>query len=471
MKIAVIGAKGLPAKQGGVEHHCEELYSRMVKQGHSVDLFARSSYTGCRLLCHDEFQGIQVISLPSLNLKGMDALLSAAMGGVASSGTRYDIVHFHALGPALFSWLPRIASFAKVVVTCHGLDWRRAKWGGASSHLLRVGESTAVRFADELIVVSEELRSYFMQTYGREPVYIPNATSSLSESDPNFSYGTSLGLKQGAYILFLGRLVPEKCPDLLIKAFQTLKPTGWKLVLVGGSSDTDLFSSELIKMAARSTDVVFTGELRGSYLAEILRGAGLFVLPSEVEGLPMAMLEAMQEGIPVLTSDIPVHQQLTAGERGMLFQVGDVDSCVRCLDWALRHPQKLAAMAKKAQKYVQVNHNWDYITSKTLKLYTTISSSFDTFNAPLKHSNRPANASSSNNYAEAKPLSSYLIEAGLLTQQQIDDALAAQEVTEMRLREILVQRGWVKEQTIEYLMQKVILPERAAVKRKTLSHL
>lgn len=468
MKIAVIGAKGVPAKQGGIEHHCQELYSRIVEEGHSVDLFARSSYTGYFSLDHYSVRGIRVVSLPSLKLKGLDALVSSGLGGVASTGNRYDIVHFHALGPALFSWLPRIASFARVVVTCHGLDWRRAKWDRASSNLLRLGESTAVRFADELIVVSEELRSYFMQTYGREAVYITNAPSSLGESDSNFSYGSSLGLRQGSYILFLGRLVPEKCPDLLIKAFQTLKPSGWKLVLVGGGSDTPLFTSKLDDMAAMSKDVVFTGELNGAYLAEILRGAGLFVLPSEVEGLPMAMLEAMQEGVPVMASDIPVHQQLTSGERGMLFQVGNLDSCVTCLDWAIHHPEDLAAMARNAKRYVQANHDWDRITTETLKLYTTLCTEFDTFSAPLPRSNRPAKVSCSTNYGECKPLGSYLVEAGLLTQKQVEVALADQEVTKKQLGKILVQRGWLKEQTIEYLMQKVILPERAAAKIKTL---
>lgn len=403
MKIAVIGAKGLPAKQGGIEHHCQELYSRMVKRGHSVDLFARSSYTGSSLPHVDEVQGIRVISLPSLKLKGLDALFNSALGGVASSGIHYDIVHFHALGPALFSWLPRIASSAKVVVTCHGLDWRRAKWDKASSQLLRMGESTAARFAHGLIVVSEELRSYFRQTYGREPIYIPNGTSSLSQSDANFSYGSSLGLRQGGYILFLGRLVPEKCPDLLINAFQTLKPLGWKLAIVGSSSDTNHYSSKLVDMAAKSTDIVFTGELKGARLAEIIRGAGLFVLPSQVEGLPIAMLEAMQEGVPVLASDIPVHHQLTDGKldvskqwglgtRGMVFQVGNVDSCVSSLDWAIRHPQALEIMAQNARSYVQANHDWDAITTKTLKLYSALSTSANIFNFPLKRADRTADA-------------------------------------------------------------------------------
>ena len=373
MKIAVIGSKGLPAKQGGIEHHCEEIYSRIVVQGHSVDLFARSSYTDDISVDQYDIQGIQVVSLPCLNLKGMDALLSSALGAIAASGTRYDIIHFHAIGPALFSWLPKIASTAKVVVTCHGLDWQRAKWSKASSYLLRLGERAAVRFADELIVVSEELRSYFKETYGRETIYIPNAPSNLGESDPDFFYGSSLGLKQGRYILFLGRLVPEKCPDLLIKAFQALQASDWKLVLVGGTSDTGEYTSQLINMAAKNTNIVFTGQLKGTNLAEIIRGSGLFVLPSELEGLPLAMLEAMQEGVPVLASDIPVHKQLIAPERGMLFPVGDVDSCSCCLNWAIHHPQELVAMAKKAQEHVQAYYNWDDITTKTLNLYTTLS--------------------------------------------------------------------------------------------------
>ncbi|MUL38753.1 glycosyltransferase family 4 protein [Gloeocapsopsis dulcis] len=376
MKIAVIGAKGLPAKQGGIEHHCQELYSRIVEQGHSVDLFARSSYT--ESLHRYDIQGIRVFPLPSIKFKGVDALLCSALAGVASSRMHYDIVHFHALGPALFSWLPKFTS-AKVVVTCHGLDWQRAKWSKASSQLLQLGEKTAVSCADRLVVVSEDLRSYFRQTYGRETTYIPNAPAKLAESDPNFLYGTSLGLKQKCYILFLGRLVPEKRPDLLIKAFQAAKLPGWKLVLAGGVSDTNQFVLELVDIAAKSTDIIFPGELHGNRLAEIVRGAGLFVLPSELEGLPLAMLEAMQEGVPVLASDIPPHQQLLAEERGILFQTGNLDSCIDNLKWAIRNFQKLSAMVKDAKSYIQANYNWSYVTTETLRLYSSLCTSSNTF--------------------------------------------------------------------------------------------
>lgn len=375
MKIAVIGAKGLPPKQGGIEHYCAEVYPRMVAQGQSVDLFARSSYTDLPWYYEYDFQGVRVISLPCPGLRGIDAFASSALGAISATGTRYDIIHFHALGPALFSWLPRVASSSKIVVTCQGLDWQRAKWGNLSSRLIRLGEKAAVRYAHGVIVVSEELRSYFLNTYGRETVYIPNAPAGYAKSDPKFAYGNSLGLKQERYILFLGRLVPEKCPDLLIKAFQTLQPDGWKLVFVGGSSDTSSFTSQLFDLTAGNPYIVFAGELRGSRLAEIVRRAGLFVLPSNVEGLPLAMLEAMKEGIPVLASNISPHRQLVGERRGVLFQAGDLNSCVQHLEWAIHHPKEMRVMAEEAQEYVRLNYNWDWITAENIRLYKDICSS------------------------------------------------------------------------------------------------
>ncbi|MDZ8224911.1 glycosyltransferase family 4 protein [Nostoc sp. ChiVER01] len=372
MKIAVIGAKGLPPKQGGIEHYCAELYPRIVAQGHSVDLFARSSYTQGSWLENYNYEGVRVISLPSVDFRGVDAFATSALGAIASIAKDYNIVHFHALGPSLFTFLPRIINSAKIIVTCHGLDWQRAKWGNFSTRLIQMGEKSAVRDADRIIAVSEALQTYFWKTYDRETVYIPNAPASYGESDPHFSYGKQLGLQQGRYILFLGRLVPEKRPDLLIDAFSSLKSSGWKLVLVGGVSDTKSFASNLLGKVANNRDIIFANELRGSRLWEIVRGAGLFVLPSDLEGLPLSMLEAMQEGIPILASDIPPHQQLINRERGVLFEAGNLASCINSLDWAIHHPQQLAVMARNSQMYVQMNYNWGYITTEHLKLYSTL---------------------------------------------------------------------------------------------------
>jgi len=372
MKIAVIGAKGLPPKQGGIEHYCAEVYPRIVEQGHSVDLYARSSYTDCSWQDRYDYQGVQVISLPGLPLKGVDAFATSAIGAIAASATKYDIIHFHALGPSLFTCLPRLVNTAKIVVTCQGLDWQRAKWGSFSTRVIQLGEKAAVRFAHGMVVVSDALQTYFRQTYGRNTVYIPNAPAGYGKSDPNFAYGTQLGLEQDRYVLFLGRLVPEKRPDLLVDAFSALNPPGWKLVLAGGVSDTKSFTSELLEKVANNPNIIFAGELRGQRLWEIVRGAGLFVLPSDVEGLPLAMLEAMQEGIPVVASDIPPHKQLISGGRGKLFEAGNLNSCISNLDWAIHHPQELAVMAVNAQRHIQLNYSWDHITSETLKLYTKL---------------------------------------------------------------------------------------------------
>lgn len=369
MKIAVIGAKSLPPRQGGIEHHCAEIYSRLVAQGHSVDFFARSNWTRLPAFrCHD-FRGIRVMTLPCSRLRGTDAFTSAALGALLTLGNRYDIVHFHGLGPALFSWLPRFFSSAKVVVTCHGLDWQRAKWSKFASRLIQLGEKVTAKVADEIVVVADNLQDYFWKTYGRDASYIPNAPATYATSDPDSTYTTTtLGLEPGRYIVFLGRLVPEKCPDLLIQAFKRLQPSGWKLVLVG-NYDGSSFHSKLLNLSTGDSSIVFTGELRGAKLADVVRGAGLFVLPSNLEGLPLALLEAMHEGVPVLASDIPPHRKLLGSDRGLLFRTEDLESCIEQLNWAIQHPQEMQAMSQKAQAHITMLYNWNEITNDYLNLY------------------------------------------------------------------------------------------------------
>jgi len=373
MKIAVIGSKGLPPKQGGIEHYCAEVYPRIAAKGHVIDLFGRSSYTD---LSWNEnanhsnyFNGVRVISLPGTSIRGIDALVNSGLASTVASLKEYDIVHFHALGPSLFSLLPKLASKAKIVVTCHGLDWQRAKWGNLSSRVILHGERNAVRYADEILVVSNALQDYFLKTYNRQTIYLPNAPATYADSDPKFSYAKSLGLSKGKYIAYLGRLVPEKCPDLLINAFTLSQEKDWKLVLIGGMSDTAAYSKELTKLADKNPNVLLLGELRGEFLAEIMRGSGLFVLPSKLEGLPLAMLEAMSEGIPIVASDIPPHTQLLGQDRGVLFQSGNLAACIQSIKWAMNHPREMEVMARNAKKFVNMNYNWDAISNKLTDLY------------------------------------------------------------------------------------------------------
>ena len=368
MKIAVVGVKQLPPKQGGIEQACSELYPRMVQKGHAVDVYARATSTELGWFQKSRYHDVGVISLPSFNRRGMDAMATSALGAVMGSHS-YDVVHFHAVGPALFSCIPRLLSpRAKIVMTCHGLDWQRAKWGSFAKRWLEAGEQMAVRCADEIIVVSEALKDYFWQRYQRPTHYIPNAPAAYAETN-GFDFGQSLGLTPQKFMVFLGRLVPEKCPELLVQAFQQSRPQGWKLVLIGGNSDTSDYTQNLRQMAASNPEVVLTGQLQGKRLAEVMRGAGLFVLPSYLEGMPLAMLEAMTEGIPVLASDIPPHQQLLDNGRGICFETGSVEDCARQINWAIQHPSARREMALNAQQYADLYHSWEHITSETLKIY------------------------------------------------------------------------------------------------------
>ena len=373
MKIAVIGAKGLPPQQGGIEYHCAEIYPRMVEQGHTVDLYARSSYNQSSWRESYDYQGVSVKTVPSLALRGGDAIWTSALAAIATTGQRYDVIHFHALGPALWSGIPRLLSpRAKVVVTCHGLDWQRDKWGRVGSTLIRSGEHCAMQFGHEVAVVAQELQPYFNDNYDRQLPYIGNGPATYQHSDQTYSYVQSQGLCPNRYMLFLGRLVPEKCPDLLIKAFQALRPEGWKLAIAGGTSDTSGYTSSLMALAMDDPDIVFMGALKGKRLAETMRGAGLCVLPSKLEGLPLVLLEAMNEGTPAIASNIPVHTRLLGKERGLLFNVGSMEDCMAQLKWAICNPDVMHARAEKAQAYIQKHHSWDQIASDWLTLYRRI---------------------------------------------------------------------------------------------------
>lgn len=370
MKIAVIGSKGLPPRQGGIEHHCAELYSRLAAMGNQVEVFARSSYSEQTGSSRYLYRGVRVNNLPSIPMRGIDAFANSGLAALIASLRNFDVIHFHALGPAIFSWVPRLlAPKTKVVVTCHGLDWQRAKWGKFSTRLLKMGEQAAVHFAHEIGVVSEDLKHYFLHKYNRPTTYIGNAPAPYPDSDPSFSFVESHNLKKGHYILFLGRLVPEKRPDLLISAFQRLLPEDWKLVLVGGNSDTTKYVQQLKLLAGSNPNICFAGELKGERLAETVRGAGIFVLPSQLEGLPLALLEAMAEGIPVIASDIPIHREIVGLDRGLLFEEGNIDHCTSALGWAINNIDKMQSRASTAQKHINKYYNWDKIAQDWLFVY------------------------------------------------------------------------------------------------------
>ena len=252
LSVAMFGQKRL-SREGGVEIVVKELCTRMAKAGHKVTCYNRSGHhvSGAEYDKKTEYTGIRQRFVPTIEKKGLAAVSSSFFAALCSAFGRYDVVHIHAEGPAFFSWLPKILG-KRVVVTIHGIDWQREKWkSGFGSKFIRQGEKNAVKYADEIIVLSKGVQDYFKDTYGRETHFIPNGVNRPETQEAGL-ITEKFGLSKDSYILFLGRLVPEKGIRYLVEAFEDVK-TDKKLVIAGGSSDTDSFMVELKELASIMT--------------------------------------------------------------------------------------------------------------------------------------------------------------------------------------------------------------------------
>lgn len=373
MKIAVIGVTEIPSFQGEVERYCQEFYPRIAARGHQVDIFIQPEYQQQRWFSLDYHRNVRVISLVSLPHKQINFLFCSAISTIWASLGNYDVIHIHGAKAGWFAGFAQIFSRAKIILTNHQLDCQPHQYAKIFRWLLPLLEKIAVRNADEIIVSSKALGEYFKQKYQVCPRYLPHAVQVKSDREitGSFKYGQSLGLETKGYLLYLGQLTPENQPDLLLRAFQKLKPLGWKLVLAGGIGDSVKYAVQLLSMAKHEPNIIFTNEIKGQYLTEIIQNAGLLVAPSESWdlGLPSGVLEAMAAGVPVLASDTLVYRELIGEDRGLLFQSGHLNSLIGKLQYAFAEPWALSAMGQKAQNYITINHNWDRVTYGNLALY------------------------------------------------------------------------------------------------------
>ena len=371
MKIAYIGQKGIPATFGGIEFHIDELSRRLVKRGHRVDVYVRDWYTNKNLR---QYQGVKLIHTPTIKTKHLDAFIHSLTSSLHSIFQDYDIIHYHALGPTVFCWLPKIFR-RKVVVTLHGLDWERGKWGIFAKTFLKFTERTATYIPDEIIVVSKAQKEYFESKYGRECIYIPNGVNIPQAKPTSGIIREKFGLNGEDYLLWMGRLTPEKRVDWLIKAFKEMKSraTDLKLVIAGGSSATDKYVRKLKELARDDERIIFTGYVVGQQKEELFSNARLFVLPSYLEGLPVALLEAMSYRLPCLVSDIPPHREvISEGVEGFLFQSNDFSDFVRKLRELLENPKRLKDIGENARRKVEREYNWEEVVRKTEKVYKNL---------------------------------------------------------------------------------------------------
>lgn len=370
MKIVMFGHKRIPSREGGVEVVVEELSSRMAALGHQVTCYNRGGHhvSGAEF---DEdkktvHKGVRLKTLPTLDKKGLAAVTSSFFGALFSAFSDADVVHIHAEGPAFMCWLPKLLG-KKVVVTVHGLDWQREKWKqGFGAKYIRTGEKMAVRFADEIIVLSRNVQAYFEKTYGRKTVFIPNGITK-PEILPAKEITEKFGLEKDGYLLFLGRLVPEKGIHYLIEAFKSVK-TDKKLVIAGGVSDSDDYAQIIQAAAAEDERILFTGFVQGRLLQELYSNAYVFVQPSDVEGMPLTLLEAMSYGNCCVVSDIPECTEVAA-DKAVVFPRGNIAALGQCLQTLCQDSAQVAECKKDAQRHVLEAYNWDDITEKTLELY------------------------------------------------------------------------------------------------------
>ena len=370
LKIAMLGHKRIPSNEGGVEVVVEALCARMAALGHSVTCYNRAGHhvSGAEheLPAGSVYRGIRLVTVPTLERKGFAAVISSFFAAVRSAFGSYDVVHIHAEGPAFFCWLPKLFG-KRVIVTIHGLDWQREKWnGGIASKFIHLGERVAVRFADEIIVLSENVRQYFLDTYGRATRFIPNGVSAPTLESPRL-IAEKWGLQKDGYILYLGRIVPEKGETYLIEAFKQVK-TDKKLVIAGGSSDTERYLRQLQNLAAGDDRILFTGFVQGKLRDELYSNAYVYTLPSDLEGMPLSLLEAMSYGNCCLVSDIPECAEVVE-DKAVLFRKSDVDNLRQKLQTLCDQPETASQYKANAAQFILNKYGWDDVVDKTLALY------------------------------------------------------------------------------------------------------
>jgi glycosyltransferase involved in cell wall biosynthesis len=370
VRIGFIGTRGVPATFGGIEHHVEEVGARLAARGHDVTVFCRANYVPNGQTDH---RGMRLKRLPTVSSKRLDAIVHSALSTAQALGHGYDVLHFHALGPGVLAPLPRYVSRARVVQTVHGLDDQRAKWGSGARALLRAGGWISAHVPDATIVVSRTLADHYRQRYGRATVYIPNGVDRPAARPAPFEISKRFGLHGGDYLLFVGRLVPEKAPDLLIRALSRL-PGDSKLVIAGGSSFTDDYTAVVTALADRDPRVVLPGYVYGDTLAELYANAAAFVLPSYLEGLPLTLLEAASHGTPVVASAIGPHVEILGadGPGRRLFPPGDEVALAAALTRVLEHGDEERVGADALRQAVLQEYSWDAAADQTEALYARL---------------------------------------------------------------------------------------------------
>ena len=360
MKIAYIALKGMPLG-GGIEKYTEELGSRLVKKGHKIIVYC-SPYYQTR---NNEYKGMKIKILPCINTKSLQKISLCFLASLDQFLEKdIDIVHYHAVGPSIFSFLPRMLG-RKTVVQIHGIEWKRPKWGYLGKTFFKLSDLSAVYFPNKVTAVSKVLKDFYEKKFGREVVYIPTGVNKPIKRPPKKI--KKFGLNGNDYIFFAARLVPDKGCHYLIDAFNELK-TDLKLVIAGDAPHEEGYKKILYEKAQGNRNIIFTGFIHGELLEEFFSNAYIYVLPSEIEGLPTSLLEAMSYGNCCVVSDIPENLE-ALGNYGYFFKSKDYKDLKRCLQTLIDKPELIYEKKKDVAEYVCKHYSWDKIADEFEQLY------------------------------------------------------------------------------------------------------
>lgn len=371
MKIIVLGTRGFPGIQGGIEKHCEELYPRLAALGWDVTVLGRAPYTGNRPYV---YRGVKIIPVACPKHKFLETLVHTFRGILMARQMGCDLLHLHAIGPALLVPFARLLGL-KVILTHHGPDYERKKWKGGAKAVLRLGESWGVTGAHQVISISRTIASSLEEKFGRKAVVIPNGVVVRGRAEGDTALKT-FSLESGRYVLAVGRFVPEKGFDELVESFSRLKwpgsdreaGGGIKLVLVGDADHEDDYSRSLKEKCRMISNVVLTGFQNGETLRELYTHAGLFVLPSYHEGLPIVLLEALSYGVSCLVSDIPANREVGL-EDSRYFKPGNLFRMTRKMIKFLSLGSGEQRMREVRMRRVMEHYDWDLIAFRTSEVY------------------------------------------------------------------------------------------------------
>ncbi|MDA7922076.1 glycosyltransferase family 4 protein [Verrucomicrobiales bacterium] len=367
LKIMIIGLRGFPNVQGGIETHVENLCMELVKHDVSVEVVVRRRYMN-KSMTEKTWNGVRFHYLPSPKSIGLEALIHTFLGVIYAAFKRPDLLHIHAIGPGLMTPLARLLGI-RVVVTHHGPDYDRQKWGGLAKKVLELGELLACKFSNRVIAISKTIKGIVAEKHGIECSLIPNGVS-LAELSQGSDRLKEFGLAKNRYVIIVSRLVPEKRHLDLIEAFKLANLDGWKLAIVGTSDHPNAYTQNVTETSKETENVVLTGFQTGLGLAELYTHAGLFVLPSSHEGLPIALLEALSYGLNVVASDIPSNMEVNLDEE-RYFELGNTRQLASRLKyWSERVPDR--ETRKTTREWVVTTYNWPEIARNTLNVYNSV---------------------------------------------------------------------------------------------------